>query len=131
MTDYAPINPYIECPVHPFPWPNIVFQSIDSDNKWFAKLDARHWYFQLPLDKDSQLLTTFLLPQGKFYYKAAPMGLSPSGDWWCQRSDKVLAGLPGVLKLVDDILEQAPTKEELLQRIRQVLLTCRGASSMA
>ncbi len=87
-------------------------------------LDTLHGYFQLPLDKDSQLLTAFLLPQGKFYYKVAPMGLSPSGDWWCQRSDEALAGLPGVLKLVDDILVQAPTKEELLQRIRQVLQRC-------
>ncbi len=52
------------------------------------------------------------------------MGLSPSGDWWCQRSDEALAGLPGVLKLVDDLLVQAPTKEELLQRIRQVLQRC-------
>ena len=125
VTDYMPINPYIERPVHPFPSPNIVFQSIDSNNKWFAKLDALHGYFQLPIDKESQLLTAFLLPQGKFYYKVAPMGLSPSGDWWCQRSDEALAGLPGVLKLVDDILVQAATKEELLQRIRQVLQRCR------
>ncbi len=81
VTDYAPINSYIKRPVHPFPSPNIVFQSIDSSNKWFAKLDALHGYFQFPVNKDSQLLTTFLLPKGKFYKGAA--GLSPSGDWWC------------------------------------------------
>ncbi len=78
VTDYAPINSYIERPVHPFTLPNIAFQSIDSNNKWFAKLDALHGYFQLPFDKESQLKTVFLLPQGKFYYKVVPMGLSPS-----------------------------------------------------
>ena len=70
------------------------------------------------------MLTAFLLPQGKFYHKVAPKGLFPSGDWWSQRRDEALADLPGVLKLVGDILVQAPTKEELLQRIRQVLQRC-------
>ncbi len=45
------------------------------------------------------MLTVFLLPQGKFYYKLAPMGLSHSGEWLCQRSNEALAGLPGVLKM--------------------------------
>ena len=40
-------------------------------------------------------------------------------------SDEALAGLPGVLKLVNTILEHAPTKEELLLHIRQVLQRCR------
>ena len=78
VLDYMPINPYIEQPVHPFPSPDIVFQSVGKDSKWFAKLDALHGYYQIPLALESQKLTAFLLPQGRFYYRMAPMGLSPS-----------------------------------------------------
>ena len=58
-------------------------------------------------------MTAFFLPQGWMYYRVAPMGLKPSGDWWCRKSDETIAGLPGVLKLVDDILVHAPSLVEL------------------
>ena len=125
VTDFIDLNRYIDRPVHPFPKPDAVFKSILSGSKWFAKLDALHGYFQIPLDEESQLLTAFLLPQGRFYYKVAPMGLNPSGDWWCQKSDEALSGLQGVVKMVDDVLVQADTKEELFTRIRAVLERCR------
>ncbi len=101
VTDYTPINPYIERPVHPFPSPDIIFQSVGKDSKWFAKLDALHGYYQIPLVPESQKLTAFLLSQGRFSYLVALMGLNPSGDWWCRKSDKAIAGLFGVRRLVD------------------------------
>jgi hypothetical protein len=125
VTDFITMNEFIERPVHPFPSPDAVFKSIKPGSKWFAKLDALHGYFQIPLDKESQMLTAFLLPQGRFFYKVAPMGLNPSGDWWCSKSDEALVGLEGVTKLVDDILVQAETREVLIQRIRAVLDRCR------
>ncbi len=124
VTDYMLINPYSERPVHPFPTPDIVFQSVGKDSKWFAKLDVLHGYYQISLVPKSQKLPAFLLPQGRFYYRVAPMGLNPSGHWWCRKSDKAIAGLPGVLKLVDDILVHAPSLVELRGRIQGVLQRC-------
>ena len=126
VTDYTPINPYIEGPVHPFPSPDIVFQSLGKDSKWLAKLHALHGYYQIPLAPESQKLTVFLLPQGRFCYRVAPMGLNPSGDWWCRKSEEAIAGLPRVLKLMDDILVHAPLLDELRGRIRGVLQRCRA-----
>ena len=97
-----------------------------KDSKWFAKLDALHGYYQIPLALESQKLTAFLLPQGRFYYRVAPMGLNPSGDWWGLKSDEAIAGLSGMLKLVDDILVHAPSLVELRGRIRGVLQRCRA-----
>ncbi len=125
VTDYVDLNNYIERPVHPFPQASTIVRSIRPDSKWFAKLDAVNGYFQIPLDKPSQLLTAFLLPQGRFVYQVAPMGLNPSGDWFCQKSDEALVDLPGVTKLVDDILVQGATREELISRVRAVLRRCR------
>jgi transposase InsO family protein len=125
VTDFSYLNKFIRRPVHPFPSPETMFQTINADSKWFAKLDALHGYFQIPLHPDSQPLTAFLLPQGRFVYKVAPMGLNPSGDWWCCRSDRALVGLPGVTKLVDDLLIQAPDLPTLAERIRATLRRCR------
>ncbi len=95
-----------------------------EDSKWFTKLDALHGYCQIPLAPESQKLTAFLLLQRRYYYRAAPMGLNPSGDWWCRKSDEAIAGLPRVLKLVDNILVHAPSLVELRGRMRSVLQRC-------
>ena len=125
VTDYVKLNSYIRRPVHPFPSADLVFKLIKQGSKWFCKLDAVHGYFQLPLDEKSQLCTAFLLPWGRFVYTVAPMGLSCSGDWFCQRTDEALAGIDGVVKLVDDILVMGESEEELYTRIREVLERCR------
>ena len=41
---------------------------------------------------------------GTIPVQTAPRGLISSGDEFCARSDIALANIPGVFKLVDDIL---------------------------
>ena len=53
------------------------------------------------------------------------MGLSPSGDIFCHRTDKAVQGLEGVLKLVDDCLAAGRNVEELEERLRGLLDRCR------
>lgn len=125
VTDFSPLNAFIDRPVHPFPTSQEIVQDIHPTSRFFAKLDAVQGYHQIPLDEDSSYMTTFLLPFGRFRYLRAPMGLCASSDEWCHRSDLALAGLPGVKKLVDDILVQAPTKSILFERIKTVLQRCR------
>ena len=80
VTDYTHLN---KRPVHPFPCTNDIMQVIPSTAKYFVKLDAGYGYFQLALEPKSSLITTFLLPQGKFRYLSASMGLNASSDEWC------------------------------------------------
>ena len=83
-----------------------------------------HGYFQLGLDEASSKLTTFLLPQGKFRYLRAPMGLNASSDEWCCQSDAIIRGLPWARKIVDDTLIWAQSMDELMERTRVVLQRC-------
>ena len=53
------------------------------------------------------------------------MGLSCSSDEFCRRSDKVIEGLLGVRKLVDDILVQAPDMNTLRKRIEGMIDRCK------
>ena len=62
VTDYTGLNCYVKRPVHPFSCVTEILQSI----KYFAKFDAVNGYFQIALDKESSLLTTFLLPSGRY-----------------------------------------------------------------
>ena len=52
------------------------------------------------------------------------MGLTSSGDEFCARTDKALSGIPGVHKLVDDILVYGENYNELLDRIKLVFERC-------
>jgi hypothetical protein len=79
----------------------------------------------VPLDEESSLLTTFLIPRGRFRYRGAHMGLNGSWEVFSYKTDKAVADLGWLLKIVDDMLVQARTLEELFQRIRIVLQRCR------
>ena len=85
VTDYVQLNKFVERPIHPFPSTQDIIQNIPADANVFAKMDAVHGYFQIPLDEESSKLTTFLLPSGRYRYLRAPMGLNASSDEWCAR----------------------------------------------
>ena len=125
VTDFSYINQFISRPVHPFPSSKEILRSVLPESKVFAKLDAVNGYFQMALDEEDSFKTTFLLPSGRYRYLRGPMGLSPTSDSWCQRSDLAIEGLPYCKKIVDDILIEAPDYGILWERIRVLLNNCR------
>ena len=125
VTDYQQLNSMVDRPVHPFPSSLDMLRFIEPGSQWFCKMDALQGYFQVPLSENSRLLTTFLLPEGKFCYNRAPMGYIGSGDEYNIRSDLVVRDVKRADKLVDDILARGNTKEELLHTVKQVLDNCR------
>ena len=124
VIDLTGLNQYVQRPTHPFPCPKDIVATIPADTKVFAVFDATHGYWQLELDEESKPLTTFITEFGRYRYCRAPMGLASSGDEFCARSDKALAGIEGVKKIVDDILIYGRNYEELLQRICKVFQKC-------
>ena len=126
VVDLRGLNRHIERPVHPFPSVKEITSSIPAGTKHFMKLDALKGYFQIPLDEESIDLTTFITPQGRFSFARAPMGLCASGDEYCARGDAALRGIPGVEKIVDDVLVYAPNEDEFCARVREVFERCRS-----
>ena len=127
VTDYRELNKAVLRPAHPFPSAPDLMRRLKPESKYFCKLDAVHGYFQIPLDEPSSHLTTFLLPCGRYRYTCAPMGLKSSSDEFCRRPDEALTGLldDWLMKIVDDMLIQAPTWDLLYHRVRVVLERCR------
>ena len=97
---------------------------IDPQAIYFATFDARHGYWQVFLHPDSRHLTTIITEYGLYRFIRAPVGLTSSGDVFCQRTDEALAGLPQLQKLVDDIMITGRTKKELLERIEMMFKRC-------
>lgn len=42
----------------------------------FSSLDAASGFWQIPLDKDSQRLATFITPYGRYCFKRLPFGIT-------------------------------------------------------
>ena len=120
VIDYTKLNKFLKRPSISFG------ESIPAGTRYFAKMDAMHCYFQLPLDDPSSKITTFLLPSGRFRYLRAPVGISSTSDEWCCHSDRALEGLSFAKKIVDDILVWADDLPTLYDRIRSVCVEVPG-----
>ena len=75
-----------------------------SKAKVFSTLDAKDGFYQVGLDEESSLKTTFWTPFGRYRYLRLPFGINLApGEFECKLQEK-LDGLPGVIVLRDDIL---------------------------
>ena len=85
-----------------------------------TKVDANSGYWQVPLDEESQELTTFITPIGRFCCTRGPYGLSSMQEIFGKKMDVVIEGLVEVAKSTDDFLVYGKTKEILRQRTRKL-----------
>ena len=86
-----------------------------------TKLDANSGYWQMKLDEDSQLLTTFITPLGRFCCTRGPFGLSSMQEIFNKCMDSIIDDLPGVAKSRDDFLVYGKAMEEHDSRLNQLL----------
>ena len=90
----------------------------------FTKIDAKKGYHQCPLDKESQDLTTFITPFGRFKFLRAPYGISSISEHYNRRMDEAFAGLRGFRRVVDDIVIYDQNRAEHGPHVRQFLQQC-------
>jgi hypothetical protein len=69
--------------------------------KYFTVLDATAGYWNVPLSKESSILTTFQTPFGRFCYLRMPFGICSAQEVFQKRMDRVFGELPGVHVIVD------------------------------
>ena len=96
-----------------------------SEAKYFTVMDATKGYHQCPLAEDSQELTTFITPFGRFKYLRAPYGLSSIAEHYNRRMAEALEGLSGYRRIVDDIVIYDKDPQQHVQHVKQFLERCR------
>ena len=69
----------------------------------FSKLDLNQGYQQILLHQDSQHITTFSTHVGLFQYKRLNFGMFYAAELFQKKVSDVLAGIPRVRNISDDI----------------------------
>ena len=124
--DLTPLNKAVKREVHPM-------ASVDEnlaklkDSKVFTKLDANSGFWQIPLDEESRLLTTFVTPFGRYCFNRLPFGISSAPEIFQRAMSRILEGLDGTVCHMDDILIHGETQELHDSRVRKVLQRLKDA----
>ena len=87
----------------------------------FTKLDANSGFWQIPLDEESKLLTTFITTVGHFCFNRLPLGISSALEIFQRTMSDILEGLDGVICRMDDILIHGRNQIEHDVRVQAVL----------
>ena len=123
--DLSHLNRYVKRERYHSATPAQAVADIATENaKIFTKLDAMKGYHQCPLDKESQDLTTFITPFGRFKFLRAPYGISSISEHYNWRMDEAFTGLPGFRRVVDDIVIYDNNIAEHTHHVRQFLQRC-------
>ena len=104
VADYTGVNKALERPPQHFPAPEEVWQRVAPGSRYFIAADLAAGYWQCSLDEESSLLLTCLTKFGKVRFTRLPMGISSSGDYFNQATDRVIEGMGNTVKEVDDVL---------------------------
>ena len=95
-----------------------------ANAKFFTVFDAMKGYHQCPLDQDSQILTTFITPFGRFKYLRAPYGVSSISEHYDRWMAEAFSGLTGFHCVVDDIIIYDSDEHQHATHVRQFLQCC-------
>ena len=94
------------------------------DAKFFTVIDALKGYHQCPLDEQSQPLTTFITPFGRFKYLRAPYGVSSISEHYNRRMTEAFKGLSGFRRVVDDFVIYDGDLSNDVTHVKQFLKCC-------
>ncbi len=119
-TDLSPLNLYVTPNRFPLPTINELFLELKGA-QCFTKLDLKKAFFHIQLAESSRALTTTMTHRGLYQYKRLPMGLKDSAFVCQQLVAQTLAGCPGTLAYIDDILVFGQTLKEHDENLKLVL----------
>ena len=118
--DLTKLNAGVERELHHLESVEETLAKLGDECIYMTKVDANSGYWQVLLDEESQELTTFITPLGRFCCTRGPYGLSSMQEIFGKKMDIVIEGLEGVAKSTDDFLVFAKTKDLLQKRTRKL-----------
>ena len=101
--DYQELNKFVIRERYQSLTPHQAIADISATGaKFFTKFDATSGYWQCPLDEESQKLTPFLTPYGRYKFLRAPFGISCISEHYNRRMEEALSDIPRLKRVVDD-----------------------------
>ena len=105
---------------HPMPTIDDLITDLNGATK-FSKLDMSQAYHQLELDESSRYITTFSTHVGLRRYKRLLFGVNAASEIFQNTLASILADIPGVRNLSDDIIVYGATQEDHDRALRATL----------
>ena len=121
--DFTKLNKFVERERYMSNTPAEAVLEIKNSN-FFSVFDAVKGYHQCELDEESQDITTFITPFGRYKYKRAPYGVKSISEHYNRRMDECFHDLNNLAKIVDDCLIHDETLEEHHKNVRKFLKKC-------
>ncbi|XP_054290006.1 uncharacterized protein K02A2.6-like [Macrosteles quadrilineatus] len=87
----------------------------------FSKIDLRDAYLQMEVTEEHRKYLVIATHSGYYRYKRLPFGISSSPGIFQRYMERLLAGIPQVGVLLDDIIITGKNKNEHLRNLREVL----------
>lgn len=120
------VNKQLVIDQYPLPTITELFAKLHGGQQ-FTKLDLSNAYNQFMLDDESQELTSINTHRGVFKQTRLCFGIASAPAIFQRAMEGVLAGVPGTLCMLDDILITGKNRSEHLDRLHQVLLKLQDA----
>lgn len=92
--------------------------------KIFSIMDMKHGYWHVPLDKESQLLTTFNTPFGRYAFNRLPFGVNSAAEVFEKRVEEIFGDL-NVSIYFDDLIVAGRNQQEHDDNLRKLLIRAR------
>eukprot|EP01029_Cantina_marsupialis_P031725 TRINITY_DN920_c0_g2_i1.p1 TRINITY_DN920_c0_g2~~TRINITY_DN920_c0_g2_i1.p1 ORF type:complete len:1759 (-),score=361.37 TRINITY_DN920_c0_g2_i1:1652-6928(-) len=122
VMDFRKLNEITVIDPYPLPRTDACFDAL-LGAKFFATMDLTKSYHQVPMDKDSVPLTSFVLPFGQFEWLCMAFGLVNAPAIFQRMMNKILHEhlYKRCIVYIDDVIVFGKTKEEFLENLRMVL----------
>ena len=118
--DLKPLNASVLRETFPIPQVDETLAQL-SGATLFSKMDANSGFWQIPLSAESCLLTTFIMPYGRYCFNKLLFRITSAPELFQHRMSRILEGLPGVLCFMDDIIIYGSSREEHDSRLEATL----------
>src|SRR6267154_693809 len=129
--DFRKLNSVSKKINYPLPLLTDVWDSLSSKkSSIFSTLDLKSGYFQVPIKKESQEKTTFVVQDGAYQFTRTPFGCQGSGGHFQLVMSDVLKGMTyrDVIVYVDDILVYNANFDDHLKSLKEVFDRLRKAN---
>ncbi|KAJ8030205.1 hypothetical protein HOLleu_26545 [Holothuria leucospilota] len=97
-----------------------------ANSTMFTKLNCNNGFWQLPLDEESRLLTTFITPYGRYCFNRMPPGVTCAPEIFQRQMSEIVKDLPFVICQMDDILIHS-SPESHIDCVKQTLQKLKAA----
>ena len=114
------VNKVTSVDTYPIPRIDDLYAKL-SNGKLFTRLDMKHAYEQLHLDRESRKFVTINTHRGLFTYTRMPYGVSSEPSIFQRVIDAIFQGIPNVLCYLDDILITGSSDEQHMDTLDKVL----------